>query len=177
MRAAVNCKKCGASILDKAKACLECGAPVKKSWIWKLLLAIGCLVCLGIAVIAIFLGIIIIPNFCQTNSKYEYKYCKSNLKNIAIALEMYAADNGGLYPPSLDCLTKPAGTEGAYLQSLPKCLVTDTDTYSPSYKITPEQERFRIYCSGSNHKLIKGKENLPGFDSIRGLYEDPLEGM
>ncbi|MCR5662338.1 MAG: zinc-ribbon domain-containing protein [bacterium] len=173
----MNCKKCGAKIPDKAETCLECGAPVKKSWIWKVLLAIGCLVCLGISAIAILLGIIIIPNFCQTNSEYEYKYCKSNLKNVAYALEMYAADNNGLYPPSLDYLTKPAGAADAYLQSLPKCLVTDTDTYSPSYKITPEQDRFRIYCSGSNHKIITSKENLPGIDSVFGLYEEPVEDM
>lgn len=173
----MNCKKCGAEIPDKAKTCHECGVSVKKSWIWKLLLAIGCLVCLGISAIVIFLGIIIVPNFCLTNSKYEYKYCKSNLKNISVALEMCAADNDGLYPPSLDYLTKPLSDADGYLQSIPKCLVTDTDTYSPSYKITPEHDRFRIYCSGPNHKIITGKEDLPGIDNVIGLYEDNAEDM
>ncbi len=173
----MNCKKCGAEIPDKAKTCLECGAKVKKSWLWKILLAIGCLVCLGRSAIVIFLGIIIIPNFCQTNSEFEYKHCKSNLKNLALALEMYAADNDGLYPPSLNYLTKPLSDANGYLQSIPKCLVRDTDTYSPSYKTTPERDRFRIYCSGSNHKLITSKDNLPGIDSVLGLYEDSVEDM
>ncbi len=53
--------------------------------------------------------------------------CKSNLKNIGIALEMYSTDWSGSYPKSMTQLTPN------YLKTIPKCPKAEGDTYSGSY--------------------------------------------
>jgi hypothetical protein len=56
--------------------------------------------------------------------------CKSNLKNIGTALEMYSSDHGGEYPPSLATLSPE------YLKRIPECPLAGQDTYSPSYNLS-----------------------------------------
>ncbi len=48
--------------------------------------------------------------------------CKSNLKNIGTALEMYSSDHGGEYPPSLATLSPE------YLKRIPECPLAGQDT-------------------------------------------------
>ena len=50
-----------------------------------------------IAIIAI-LAAILVPNFLKARAQGQLTACKSNCKNLATALEMYASDNGGRYP-------------------------------------------------------------------------------
>lgn len=70
--------------------------------------------------------------------------CKSNLYNIATALEMYASDNGGGYPRSLRELGGP------YLTELPTCPVTGSD-YSETYRMTSHPDEFSFGCLGLHH--------------------------
>lgn len=92
--------------------------------------------------------------------------CKSNLKNIATALEMYSTDNGGLYPHSLEQLTP------MYLKSIPSCPSARRNTYSASYQHQDHPDLFTIDCHGLNH-TGKGihSPNYPRFGNVDGLIE------
>jgi hypothetical protein len=76
--------------------------------------------------------------------------CCSNLKNIATALEMYAADNQGNYPTSLTALTPAGSSPGkTYLKSIPTCPGSRTD-YGYAYSKAPD--RFTLWCAtGGTH--------------------------
>jgi len=60
-----------------------------------------------IAVIAVLVTIIM-PKLGTSRTKSQLAACKSNLRHIAIALELYANDNGGYYSPDT------SGGEGSY---------------------------------------------------------------
>ena len=69
--------------------------------------------------------------------------CRSNLKNIATSLEIYSADNGGLYPSSLAQITP------GYLKVLPQCPAVRRDTYSLKYVTLGG--RYTVVCGGCHH--------------------------
>ena len=56
-----------------------------------------------IAIIAI-LAAILVPNFIRARAQGQLTACKSNLKNIGTALEMYSTDNSAVIRPR----SKPA---------------------------------------------------------------------
>lgn len=80
--------------------------------------------------------------------------CRSNLKNLATALEMYSSDHGGRYPLTLKEL------RGPYLHKMPTCPVTGTD-YSDSYSVTTHPDGFSFGCRGRHH----GPPQPHGFES------------
>ena len=103
--------------------------------------------------------------------------CKSNVRNLATALEMYASDNGGRYPTTWTKLTS-----GNYLKLIPTCPAAGTDTYSSTYRYTtasraPNGKRiqgkdtFSFHCQGNNHSKNGTRPNHPAYDSEFGLEE------
>ena len=58
-----------------------------------------------IAIIAI-LAAILVPNFIRARAQGQLTACKSNLKNIGTALEMYSTDNGGRFPTTCQLLCR-----------------------------------------------------------------------
>jgi len=96
------------------------------------------LIILGIICV---LAAILVPNFVRARARGQLTACKSNLKNIGTALEMYFTDNQGRYPVALSQLTP------SYLKSVPTCPATGKDTYSPGFVArklpTPE-----VGCTG-----------------------------
>ncbi len=119
-----------------------------------------------IAIIAI-LAAILVPNFVRARGQGHVTACKSNLKNIGTACEMYATDNSGRYPTTLDSLT--AGTVGGYLKTIPTCPAAGADTYTSAYTVTSNPDVFTVYCSGSNHAAVDLGSGQPQFDSVQGL--------
>jgi hypothetical protein len=93
--------------------------------------------------------------------------CKTNLKNIANVLEMWATDHHGRYPVTLAQLT---GGE-KYLRSVPTCSVAGRDTYSETYESTPHPPHYRLGCSGHNHADVDARPGYPQYDSIEGLID------
>jgi hypothetical protein len=92
-----------------------------------------------------------------------YSACKSNLKNIATGLEMWASDHQGKYPERLSQLTPD------YLKTLPTCPAAGQDTYSAHYKRRPAG--FSVYCWGHHHKDMRVQRNRPAYNSEQGLVE------
>jgi hypothetical protein len=98
--------------------------------------------------------------------------CKSNCMNVATALEMWASDHGGRYPPSVDLLTP------GYLRTLPTCPAAGRDTYSASYERSVQPDAFSFYCAGDNHrKAYSGfsapSRNFPKYNAMEGLLDHP----
>ena len=99
--------------------------------------------------------------------------CKSNCKNIATALEMYASDNKGRYPQEPALLLR-----GNYLKVVPSCPAAGKDTYSETYVVQSRPDDFTFYCKGENHRKAFSsyagpKENFPQYNSVRGLVDHP----
>ena len=119
-----------------------------------------------IAIIAI-LAAILVPNFIRARAQGQFTACKSNLKNIATALEMYSTDAQGRYPTALSLLS--SGEK--YLKTIPTCASAGTDTYSSVYTRAANPDRYTVYCSGTNHGAVDAAAGYPQYNSVSGLIE------
>ena len=134
----------------------------------------GCLSPLGFFVIVGITGVlaaILVPNFIRARSRGQLTACKSNLKNIGTAFEMYSTDFSGMYPKSMDLLTPN------YLKTIPECpsagRVTYTMKTTAAYNTAGFQDYYFIKCEGGNHTAVSVPENYPQYDGIQGLIERP----
>lgn len=89
----------------------------------------------------------------------QAKACESNIKNIAIAVEMYFSDHKNTYPDSLKQLPP-----GNYLKMIPTCPAAHRDTYSATYRRVGQT--FEVHCSGSHGGRQAGH---PMYNSNDGL--------
>lgn len=124
-----------------------------------------------IAIIAI-LAAILVPNFIRARAQGQLTACKSNLKNIATALEMYSTDWSGKYPSNTVPLTPN------YLKTMPLCPAAASNTYSagfgtgaPGNQTTKYQDFYYVQCGGGNHAAVSVTGNYPAYDGVRGLIE------
>lgn len=145
--------------------------PPPAHWLTRLLRHLLILGALGVA--GLFCLFLLNPRGIRGRAQGQLTACKSNCKNIATALEMYASDNKGAYPTSLSRLT-----QGNYLRVLPSCPVAGSDTYSPSYQMHARPDLFSFCCQGNNHnKAYSGfpepHDNFPQYFSEQGLIDHP----
>lgn len=124
-----------------------------------------CAELLLVLLIVALLAAVIAPNFLRARCQGQSTACKSNLKNIATALEMFSTDHGGRYPALLSELTPK------YVKSIPTCPSAGKDTYSSSYRVRRDPDYFQICCSGTNHADVGLASNQPAYDSVQGLIE------
>lgn len=129
-----------------------------------------------IAIIAI-LAAILVPNFLKARAQGQLTACKSNCKNIATALEMYASDNGGRYPGG-GATMKTCLTAGNYLKNIPTCPAAGQDTYTTNFTSATTPDAFSFYCNGTNHaKAYTGfgsaGANFPQYFAESGLVDHP----
>jgi len=115
-----------------------------------------------IAIIAI-LAAILVPNFIRARAQGQLTACKSNLKNIGTALEMYSTDNSGHYPTALGQLTPN------YLKIIPTCASAGSDTYSAKFTSSSNPDAYTVECSGTNHTAASMNANYPQYTSTQGL--------
>lgn len=123
-----------------------------------------------IAIIAI-LAAILVPNFIRARAQGQLTACKSNLKNIGTAMEMYSTDWSGKYPSTSDVLTPN------YLKVIPECPAAGSVTYdatfgtNAAYNSNGFQDYYFIECAGSNHTSVSVPNGYPQYDGIQGLIE------
>jgi len=108
----------------------------------------------------------------QNRPQLHLIVCKSNLKNLAAALEMYASDNADNYPESLDKLT-----EHNYLKSIPTCPAAGKMTYL-DYQVSTRPDCFSVSCCGDNHKRAfigfnADSTGIPRYNAELGLTHIP----
>lgn len=123
-----------------------------------------------IAIIAI-LAAIMVPNFIRARANSQKSACESNLKNFSTALEMYAVDNDGHYPPSNLSTLKPK-----YLKELPECPAAGFSTYSYESVSRPSspEDGYTVFCKGDYHKAAGLQMNYPLIGSHEGrVIEEP----
>jgi general secretion pathway protein G len=124
-----------------------------------------------VAIIGI-LAAILIPNFLHARSEAASSACEGNLKQIATALEAYAVDNGGQYPPS----TAPVdvnlfgGIGNPYLSAVPNDPAGGSYTYvTPGNGVCNSGDAYKI-ADGNNHDtttLTQLASYTPGVTGIR----------
>lgn len=76
-----------------------------------------------LAVLLFAIQRVLSPGFWRADHSAPGLTCKSNLKNLAAALEMYSRDHKGGYPRSLAQLAPK------YLQSIPECPSPESQGY------------------------------------------------
>ncbi len=132
----------------------------------------------NIVVVVLFLGyltVTLLPNFKRAQGGSDLTACKSNLKNLGTAMEMYSTDWSGHYPvdggPMMTLLTPK------YLKALPECPAAGSNTYRAEFgpNIAYNEPSFADYyfieCSTSNHTVVSVPANYPQYDGISGLIE------
>ena len=121
--------------------------------------------------VVVFLFCSLLPNFLKARARGQLTACKSNLKNIATALEMYASDNTGQYPKSLDGLFPKS-----YLRRIPSCPSSGTD-HDYTYEVTTKPDNFSMTCKGDHANAYKGfnadPHGFPQYHSEQGLLDHP----
>ena len=120
----------------------------------------------------IFLLIMLfLPNFIRERCQGQLTACKSNLKNIGTALEMYSTAWSGHYPRNLAALTPN------YLKTIPDCPTAGRVTYRLTVGlIVPLNtgrfvDYYLIECTGKSHVNVDVPANYPMYDGIQGLIE------
>lgn len=134
-----------------------------------------------IAIISI-LATIIIPKMSQARDRSKLAACKSNLRHLGVAAEMYANDNGHLYPPSGklkpgNCLLVDP-TLGYFKNGEPVCPANPAPSAATSYGlVSPADYRsYYIYCRAGTlgyptHTVLGLANGFPQYDSVKGLIE------
>lgn len=137
----------------------------------KKLLRITVLDVVVIGSIALLLGAILGPNIIRARAGGALTACKSNLKNIGTALEMYSTDWSGKYPDSMDKIVPN------YLKTIPECRAAGRVTYrvqfGPLVPSNPKahEDYYLVECVGENHKRVSITGNYPAYDGVIGLIE------
>ena len=102
-------------------------------------------------------------------SSGQFTACKSNLKNIGTAMEMYSTDWSGKYPATLELLTPN------YLKTIPECPAAGVVSYklsigsSVSTNDRGYEDFYLIECEGRNHP--DAEADYPRYDGATGLQE------
>ncbi|MEQ8173065.1 MAG: hypothetical protein ABRQ38_29540, partial [Candidatus Eremiobacterota bacterium] len=119
---------------------------------------------------SIILIMILIPNFLKARASGNLACCESNIKNIATALEMYAVDNEGAYPPSLESLLKKTSPDGTgYMKILPVCPASKSGY---SYSVNSDNPNYTIWCTIVDAHMNAGLSPLasyPQYAPAQGL--------
>ena len=109
------------------------------------------------------LAAFLVPNFIRAKAQGQLTACKSNLKNIGTALEMYSTDYQGHYPPQLSLLAP------TYLKQIPTCPAAGTSTYGAGYQVSTNPDHYTVVCTGRHHGPVRQGLNFPQYTSTQGL--------
>lgn len=122
--------------------------------------------------VIVILVVVATPEFLRARARDHLIGCKSNMKNIGTAMEMYSTDWDGKYPPRGKAQLTPK-----YLESIPECPAAGTDTYVMSmgvdglYNTQSYQDFYFMYCSGDHHKRASVPMNYPQYNGIVSISE------
>lgn len=86
------------------------------------------------------------PWFLQASRGSQLDGCRSNTREISIALEMYASDFHGRYPCDLATLLR-----SGHLKAIPTCPAAGFDNYSATYHVSAAPDGFSFGCAGRHH--------------------------
>jgi hypothetical protein len=90
-------------------------------------------------------GIVLYPNTQRSHSEGGLAGCRTNQDILRTALTDYARDHDGHFPNTLRAL------DPVYVRAMPTCPQSGTDTYSPTYEVAPDAQRYTLSCSTGHH--------------------------
>jgi len=102
-----------------------------------------------IAIIAI-LASVLVPNFAKSREKAKLEGCKSNLRNLAVAAEIYRNDNNGTAPETGWITSSHNLVTSGCLKAVPTCPTQPAGT--TSYYFGPSGSKpgdYYIVCNNS----------------------------
>jgi len=115
-----------------------------------------------IAIIAI-LAAVLIPNFLRSRAQAAVAASKSNMKNIATALESYAADKNGTYPSNIYAAT--GGLSPDYMKTVP----TKPGGGNYTYFVSQDASTYLLCDDVTNARIDPTK--ILVYRPEKGLYE------
>jgi len=122
----------------------------------------------SINIIAI-LASVLTPNMTKGKERAKLTACKSNLRLIGIAAEMYANDNNQLFFPLKDIEEdideSIVYVQQGYLKTVPHCPSNPTLYYVASGRY--DGKNFHVYCRGG-HPYFDLPAGQPRWDNERG---------
>lgn len=130
--------------------------------------------CLAFLATLAALTVVLLPNFIRARvTGPRTPICRSNLKTMGTAMEMYSTDNRGKYPtdPSLMPLTPN------YLKTIPPCPWGSQRPYrvsmGPKAPINTQayQDYYLFECVEPIHQSWGIPEGYPGYNGIVGLMD------
>lgn len=116
------------------------------------------------------------PSFGCRRTQGPLTACKSNLKNMGTAMEMYSVDWSGRYPTGNTLAVKSHLTPN-YLKTIPACPAGGTDTYGfalgpkAPYNTQNYEDYYFIQCNGPHHAAVGVPKNYPQYTGAVGLIE------
>jgi general secretion pathway protein G len=117
-----------------------------------------------IAIIGV-LTAILIPNFLHARAQSQTAACEGNLKHIAVALEEYATDHSGQYPPASGPVDANlfGGAANPYMTTTPQDPAGGAYDYiTPGNGVCLATDAYKIK-DGDNHETDT-LVNLPDFN-------------
>lgn len=92
------------------------------------------------------------------------------MKNLGTAMEMYASDWNGSYPPrGMEQLTPN------YLKTIPDCLGTTTYVMvtgpSAPYNTQSYSDYYFVYCDSAAHEHVETPAGYPQYNGMVGVIE------
>ncbi|MEQ8225692.1 MAG: serine/threonine-protein kinase, partial [Candidatus Eremiobacterota bacterium] len=129
---------------------------------------------LSISIILLMVfSIMIIPRVFRGRAMNVFCLCEDNLKNLAIALELYATENDGLYPDGFYKLLDISKNKKPYINKIPDCLRSrkiydKKHLTSYEYTISEDFKNFTAWCI-QFHQDVGMPAGYPQYNPYKGL--------
>lgn len=95
------------------------------------------------------IALTLLPDLTRAIAKGQLTHCRSNLRQLTTALELYSADNRGSYPFHLSQLLARDPQGSPYLRQLPTC--SSAGFLSYHYQVSTGPDFYTLRCGGNNH--------------------------
>ncbi|GEM_PF-3133869 len=109
------------------------------------------------SIVLLIIGTWTVPYFVRYKVQRYLTTCKSNLKVIGTAMEMYSSGNQGRYPHTIGALTPD------YLKTLPTGPASKRITYQ--YTRTEVPDCYTAWCQGTYHTAVCNA-NMPEYNAV-----------
>ena len=115
------------------------------------------------------------PTFNRARARGQLAACLSQCKSTATALEMYAVESDGRFPPLSGLAGLNLLITTNFLKKLPTCPATNRFTFL-DYTSSATPDRFSFSCVGTNHgECFPGVPamNIPAYSNDQGPIDHP----
>ncbi len=118
-------------------------------------------------------SLMIITRFSRERAMNHLCLCEDNLKNLAIALELYATENDGIYPDGFYKLLDLSKNKKPYISKIPDCprsskIYDKKHLTSYEYTVSKDFKNFTAWCI-QDHQDVGYHAGYPQYNPYQGL--------